>query len=123
MGALIDRLVADGYALKANFGRGPKKYLGVVRLPSGGAFRRLDLMAVPAPEAPFALLYFTGNDRFNMRVRGVAKAAGFSLNEHGLTPESSEATARLAAAPAFAAEGDVLRFLGLEDVAPEARVA
>ena len=125
MSSLVDRLVADGYALKAHFGRGAKKFLGVVRLTPASPFRRLDLMAVPAAEAPFALLYFTGSDRFNVRVRGLAKAAGFSLNEHGLVPESPEARARLldAGPQALATEADVLRFLGVAPVPPEERLA
>ena len=53
----------------------------------------------------------------------IVKAAGFSLNEHRLTPETPEAAARLASTPPppLDSEDDVLRFLGLAPVPPSER--
>lgn len=129
MASIVGRLLADGYALPGHFGFGPKKFLGIVRLPAENPARtaenparRLDLMAVSEREAPFALLYFTGSGRYNVRVRAHAKTRGFSLNEHGLTAEAPAAADALAAHVAgFRSEADVLAFLGLPFVEPAAR--
>ena len=123
---LAARLTESGYLLPDDFGRGDKKILGIVRLPDAPHHRRLDLLAVTPADVPFALLYFTGSKEYNMRVRAVAKEAGFSMSERGLRPTTDEAAARLAARLAeggpFAGEADVLAFLGLPFVAPEQRV-
>lgn len=133
MHALVESMTNDGYVLPGNFGFGTKKFLGVCRLPAAATpwihvpnkARRLDLMAVPVREAPFAHLYFTGSDRFNVRVRGVARARGFTLNEHGLKPDTDDAAAALAQAQsegALDSEEAVLRFLGVPAVPPESRL-
>ena len=105
---------------------GVKKVLGICRLPRRRHFRRLDLLAVPPDELPFALLYFTGSQAYNIRVRNVAKERGYSLSERGLRPLTEEAEAALRAALAerpMETEADVLAFLGLPYVRPEERVA
>ena len=47
--------------------------------------RRLDLLMTPDEEYAYALLYFTGSDRFNVAFRQYALDKGYSLNEHTLT--------------------------------------
>ena len=122
MRAIVARLVASGIGLRDHFGFGAKKYLGIVRLDPTSRARRLDLMAVPEHEAPFALLYFTGSDLFNVRVRGVAKQRGLSMNEHGFKSETDAAHEALADSPPFLTEADVLAFLGLPNVEPVDRI-
>ena len=126
MAAMATKLTADGYLLPGNFGSGKKKVLAICRLPDVPHSRRLDLLAVPAEELAFSLLYFTGSKNYNIRVRNAAKAAGYSLSERGLRPTDDAAAARLnahlAEAGAFKTEKDVLDFLGMPFVAPELRL-
>lgn len=63
--------------------QGPSKCLAVCRLP-GKPHRRLDFLLTPTEELPFAILYFTGSDTFNVAMRQKASDMGFRLNEHGL---------------------------------------
>ena len=51
---------------------------------SSGVVRQVDLLYVEAASAAAALLYFTGSYEFNEYIRGVAKAQGYKLNQHGL---------------------------------------
>jgi DNA polymerase/3'-5' exonuclease PolX len=64
--------------------QGDMKCLAVCRLP-GKPYRRLDLLLTPPEEFPFAVLYFTGSDGFNVRMRQRALEKGYTLNEHALT--------------------------------------
>lgn len=43
-----------------------------------------DLRTVTAKEFPFALYYFTGSKEHNVEMRGLAKKAGYKINEYGL---------------------------------------
>ncbi len=43
-----------------------------------------DLRTVSEKEFPFALYYFTGSKEHNVRVRTIAKKAGYKINEYGL---------------------------------------
>jgi len=69
---------------------GPKKFMGIVRLAEGGVARRLDMLLTPPDEFGFAVLYFTGSDRFNVGMRSYALTQGWSMNEHGLTRVKGE---------------------------------
>lgn len=61
------------------------------------------------------LLYRTGSARFNMKLRGLAKKLGMSLNEHGLF---DAATGEVIASET---EDDILKALGLNYISPENR--
>lgn len=71
-----------GY-IKEVLAQGDHKCLAIAQLP-GAPARRLDLLVTPPEEFPFAVLYFTGSDGFNVRMRGLAQERGFTLNEHGI---------------------------------------
>jgi DNA polymerase/3'-5' exonuclease PolX len=79
----VAALKAAGY-VKEVLAIGPHKCLAISQLP-GAPARRLDLLVTPPEEFPFAVLYFTGSDGFNVRMRQVALERGFTLNEHALT--------------------------------------
>jgi DNA polymerase beta len=67
--------------------KGPKKCMAVVKLNSSGEYskaRRLDILLTPPDEFPYAILYFTGSDKFNIQIRKKAIQKGYSLSEHGL---------------------------------------
>lgn len=83
---LIDKLIENGYITDI-LAKGSKKCMGVCRLLSSGKdfkHRRIDLLLTTPTEYPYALLYFTGSDKFNIEFRKLTLEAGYSLNEHGL---------------------------------------
>jgi DNA polymerase/3'-5' exonuclease PolX len=79
----VARLKAHGY-IKEVLAQGDHKCLAISQLP-GMPARRLDLLVTPPEEFPFAVLYFTGSDTFNVAMRTYALTRGFTLNEHALT--------------------------------------
>ncbi len=85
----------------------------------GGAHRRLDLLLTPSEEWPFAILYFTGSDRFNVAMRQKAQEQGFTMNEHNIQPLTAAARAR--ELPKFKTEQDIFKFLDLRYIKPEER--
>jgi DNA polymerase/3'-5' exonuclease PolX len=106
---------------------GTHKCMAVCQLP-GGQHRRLDLLLTPKEEIPYAMLYFTGSDKFNVEMRSKALERGWSLNEHGLTSvgvgdTEEEATKDLFSKkpPVLESEEEVMNFLGWEYVEPTER--
>jgi len=97
---------------------GDKKCMAICALGDDGVARRLDILLTPRDEYAFAILYFTGSDKFNVAMRQYALTRGYSLNEHGLTRVSTN----VEEAPAMRREKDIFAFLGLTYVEPEARV-
>ena len=79
----ITKLKAGKYITDV-LAQGEMKCLAVCRLP-GQPYRRLDLLLTPPEEFPFAVLYFTGSDGFNIRMRQRALEKGYTLNEHAMT--------------------------------------
>ncbi len=79
----VKQLKTAGY-IKEVLAMGDHKCLAISQLP-GAPARRLDLLVTPPEEFPFAVLYFTGSDGFNVRMRQVALGQGYTLNEHALT--------------------------------------
>jgi len=79
----VATLKAQGY-IKEVLAQGDHKCLAISQLP-GSPARRLDLLVTPPEEFPFAVLYFTGSDTFNVAMRSYALTRGFTLNEHALT--------------------------------------
>jgi DNA polymerase/3'-5' exonuclease PolX len=50
-------------------------YIGMCKLKSEGSImRRMDILMVPMDELGAALIYFTGNELFNRRVRKLASS-------------------------------------------------
>ena len=84
----VQSLQAVGY-IKEILALGDSKCLAIAALPSGTP-RRLDLLVTPPAEMPFAILYFTGSDRFNVRMRQRALELGLTLNEHGMARKTGE---------------------------------
>ena len=81
-----------------------------------GKYRRLDLLLTPYEEYAYAILYFTGSDKFNVAFRQHALACGYSLNEHAMTPNN------LVAPPVMSSEKDIFSFLRLKYIEPHQRV-
>jgi len=114
----IERLKESGYVLEV-LAQGAKKFMGIVAV-EGGRARRLDLLLTPPEEFAYAILYFTGSDRFNVGMRKHALSLGWSLNEHGLKRKPDDGTAP---PKNLHEEEDIFRFLGVPFVAPSARAS
>jgi len=122
--ALCDRLASDGYVTDV-LAKGDKKFMGYARLPAAAPaapHRRLDLLLTPKDEYPYAVLYFTGSDRFNVAMRQRALDLGYTLNEHGMKPTGAGAEPA-PPPPVMSDERDIFRFLKMEYKEPSERVA
>jgi DNA polymerase/3'-5' exonuclease PolX len=96
---------------------GEHKCMAISRMYNGKA-RRLDLLMTPDEEYAYAILYFTGSDRFNVAFRQYALDKGYTLNEHALTP----IRAGVPTVPYMKTEKDIFKFLGLRYIDPSRRV-
>jgi len=81
--SIINQLKRKRY-LHGEFGFGAEKFLGIAKLPRYRSYRRIDIMLIPRDKFAFALLYFTGSQSFNIKMRNKALELGYSLSEHGL---------------------------------------
>lgn len=116
LGPLINALKEKKY-LVDDFAFGDKKYNGVCVLPDKGIYRRIDIMYTDEQRYPFALLYFTGSQQFNIAMRNRALELGYSLNEYGLKKEGTDENVDRD----FMSEMDVFKFLGIKYKAPKNR--
>ncbi len=96
---------------------GEHKCMAICRMYNGKA-RRLDLLMTPDEEYAYAILYFTGSDRFNVAFRTYCESKGYKLNEHTLTPMKSNVQVQ----PYMQSEKDIFKFLGLRYIEPSKRV-
>lgn len=79
---------------------------------------RVDLVAVPISQFPFALLGWTGSRHFERELRRFSwKERGLRLNSHGLFDPEQKTFFHAAS------EEDIFRHLGLEYLPPEQRNA
>jgi len=98
--------------------KGAKKCMAVVKYGSAHPkARRLDLRLTPPEEFPYALLYFTGSDKFNIQVRKKAIEKGYSLSEHGLKVTKKD----VPKPPEMKNEKDILDFLNVPFLLPKNR--
>lgn len=104
---------------------GPKKFMGIVHhgASAEGPARRLDMLLTPPDEFGFAVLYFTGSDRFNVGMRSYALTQGWSLNEHGLTRVNVEVDEDAVKLPSLRTERSIFDFFKVPYVEPRDRVA
>jgi DNA polymerase/3'-5' exonuclease PolX len=113
----IATLQKNGY-IKEILALGDKKCMAIASI-SGSIARRLDLLLTPENEYPFAILYFTGSDKFNVAMRKYALEKGYTLNEHRLEK------LKPAAKPVpenIKSEADIFKFLNLVYVEPANRI-
>lgn len=109
-------LEAGGYLLGI-LARGPTKTLAYSAV-TGGKGRRLDLLLTDPVEYPYAILYFTGSDLFNIAMRRWALEQGYTMNEHSMTPIKD---AGAGPAPPMSCERDIFDYIGLAWVPPTER--
>jgi DNA polymerase beta len=116
---IIDELYKQKY-LVDTFAKGNKKYNGVCKLKRHRTNRRIDLMYTNKEQYPFALLYFTGSQNFNILMRNRALSMGYSLSEYGLKYMSGSNKGKFVEEP-FLNENDVFKFLKMSNVDPKNR--
>jgi DNA polymerase/3'-5' exonuclease PolX len=87
-----------------------------------GVARRLDLLLTPISEYYYSILYFTGSQSFNIKMRSKALDMSYSLNEHGLTYIGNSKPKAPPTLPKINSEKDVFDFLKMDYLKPENRV-
>lgn len=102
---LLDSIITDDLA-----GR-EYKYMGVVRLNPESKSRRIDIQLIEPESYPFALLYFTGSQKFNILLRKRASELGYTLSEFGISPTDRK----------FNSEEEIFDFLGVKYLEPADR--
>jgi DNA polymerase beta len=112
----VQRLMNAGY-IEEILALGEHKCMAICRIDESSTARRLDLLLTPQQEYAYALLYFTGSDRFNVAFRQYALEKGYTLNEHALTPIKP-----VDQPPFMESEKAIFTFLGLRYVDPDQRV-
>lgn len=90
-----------------------------VTLQAGGL--QVDVRVIPPERYGTALQYFTGSQQHNIKVRELALKAGYSLNEHALTPLKADGELDHDNAITCATEAEVYERIGLPWVPPEMR--
>ena len=116
LATFVKKLTDIGY-IRAILAQGDKKCLAICGLP-GKPARRLDILLTPTKEYSYAILYFTGSDKFNVAFRQAALDRGYTLNEHGMRSVRDG----VAAVPDdMPSERNIFAFLGLLYVSPEKR--
>lgn len=96
---------------------GPKKCMAFVKLDPAKPARRLDILLTTPDEYPYALLYFTGSDKFNIKFRRKTLEQGYSLSEHGVKKVSTDAIP----IGDIHTEKDIFDFFHIDYVKPENR--
>lgn len=113
---VVKRLLDNSYIVSDGvLAAGVVKFMGICKLDT--VHRRIDILYTDPPEHPFAVLYFTGNDRFNVNMRTHVSARGMVLNEQGLFARDNKARVQ----HVFNTEHDIFDYLGYAYVEPEYR--
>ena len=111
--SLVEKFTEEKYIVDI-LALGDKKCMAFVKLNDKA--RRLDLLVTPEKEFPYALLYFTGSDDFNVAFRKYALTKGYTMNEHEMkSKEGNEVEG-------IKSEKDIFDFLGLVYKEPAERI-
>ncbi|XP_066251744.1 DNA polymerase beta-like isoform X1 [Euwallacea similis] len=85
---IVERLETCGL-ITETLSLGDTKFMGTCQLNLDLPTRRLDIRFQPYDQYYCNILYFTGSDIFNQRMRAHALEQGFTLNEYTLRPVGS----------------------------------
>lgn len=116
----IVTLLEKAKYLSDSFAFGKEKYLGTAKIPRFKRFRRIDLLYINKAKYPFALLYFTGSQQFNIKMRQIALDKGLSLSEHGFKYLEGDLKGEFVK-DVFKTEMDIFKYIGMEYVEPKDR--
>lgn len=100
------------------------KYMGIVRAgnyPNGAPrpVRRFDIRLTRPESWPFALLYFTGSENFNIEIRNRALAMGISLSEYSF--KTADKTQVFVPDRPIRTEKDIFDYLQVKYLEPHER--
>lgn len=84
----VQQLVNNGI-ITDSIAIGPRKFMGVCKLPGNRIYRRIDIRIFNDDEWAFGILYNTGSGNFNKTMRTLALQFNLSLNEYALTKTDS----------------------------------
>jgi DNA polymerase beta len=96
------------------------KYMGFCKYKDNPV-RRIDIRYMPYASYYTALLYFTGSDDFNRKMRQVAKKKNYKLNEYGLYKLEIKSGKLIEKQIKIESEEQVFDILGMEYKKPEER--
>lgn len=87
---VVDKLTNGGF-ITDSISMGETKFMGVCILPKTKEklHRRIDIRLIPYDQYYCGILYFTGSDEFNKRMRHDALEKGFTINEYSIRPLGS----------------------------------
>lgn len=108
------RTILEWPYLTNTLASGPKKFLGVSKLPGCSRYRRIDIELVQPWEYPFAVVYFTGPASFNVKMRDYCRRYGLRLNEKSLLNINGQPVH-------VSSEEQLFQILGLEYLTPQQR--
>jgi DNA polymerase (family X) len=80
----VDKILANGYKLKAMLAHGSEKIMAIFQDEKNNTIFKVDIRIVDEKSKDSALLYFTGPKLFNIWMRQRAIEQGLILNEYGL---------------------------------------
>lgn len=99
--------------IKETLSKGKHKSMTICKINEESTGRRVDFMITSKEDYPFAILYFTGNKDFNVKMREHAKKIGYTLNEYKFKDVEK----------IFSSERDIFEYLKLSYVEPSKRNA
>ncbi|AYV79763.1 MAG: DNA polymerase family X protein [Faunusvirus sp.] len=118
---IIDKLKADNFIVGDLVDNFKTKYMGFCKL-NDYPVRRIDVRFVGNTSFPTAILYFTGSDSFNKRMRLTAKKMGYKLSEYGLYKLINKNGETVERKISINSEEDVFKILGMKYVLPRERI-
>ncbi len=106
-----EQLEMCGIVNLATYYSGSKKYSGIFKIEDHVC--HVDFVFTNKRQFGAALLYFTGNKKFNTTMRTIAINKGYRLNEYGVVDHDT--------LHEFTNEKDIFTFLGMKYITPEKR--
>jgi len=95
--------------------QGERLFMGILRLDNDHYGHRIDIKLFPPESWPYALLYFTGSQKFNILMRQHAISMGLKLNEYGLYDANGVSSSA-------ASEEEIFRRLKVKYLPPVKRI-
>ncbi|CAG0887498.1 unnamed protein product [Darwinula stevensoni] len=115
---LVNHLKDKGF-ISDIISSGDSKFAGVCKLEDREYHRRIDVRLIPYDQYYCALLYFTGSDIFNQRMRAHALEQGYTLNEYSLRPFCSDG--KPGEPVIITSESDIFDYINYDYKKPEER--
>lgn len=117
---VVNKLIKEGFVTET-ISLGDTKFMGVCVLPEMDKqlHRRIDIRLIPNDQYYCGILYFTGSDEFNRRMRQEALEKGFTINEYSIRPLGS--TGVPGEPIPVSSEGEIFEIIGMDYKQPHER--